>query len=159
MVLNSVQQAIIFENSWAAIKCAFVLWSGCELSMLLYGWIFSQNHNSVIEEEQEVQLCGYCMICSGCISAQLCESILALCRCSHYRGSKPANRPCLLEVFQWILVEKTNNAARPEPLIQTMVTHNNDLSNNVPKIHINSWILGAHHIAHPKKQKSSLRDS
>jgi len=45
--------------------------------------------NLVIEEEQEELLHEYCMSCSDHIYAQWCGSKLQLCRCSHYRVSKP----------------------------------------------------------------------
>lgn len=64
---------------------------GCDFfGTCLRRWHLLETGDLVIEEEQEGQLCGYCMTSSGCISARLCGRLLRWCRCSHYIGSKPS---------------------------------------------------------------------
>lgn len=51
---------------------------------------FVESSNHVTEAELEVQLSGYCRICSDYIFARLYGSKPQLCHCSHCIGSKPS---------------------------------------------------------------------
>lgn len=66
---------------------------------------FVESSNHVTEAELEVQLSGYCRICSDYIFARLYGSKPQLCHCSHCIGSKPANYTCFLDVFQQIMLK------------------------------------------------------